>query len=392
MANNTTELKVPFHQIERVSLYDYGYEKSGIAKGDPDLFTNFLTRIVNGDLVEENYKGISDQEKKERREQIKELQAKKEEIEAANAKTEEEIKQKEAKIDQLREDILNIREVRNNDHEKLKHEAFSPLKFSINLVILLALSVYLFFFYVSTAYKALYVDFEKIAENIAQGIGVGSIMPQPYELAEAIQYNFLLFLVPFVFYAFGWAFHILLDLRHKAKFVFLGALITVTFVVDFLLALIIHNNVNQAQDLMGLATTHWSSSATFYIILFLGFLVYIIWSILLDSMLREWDKKKVTGNMKKIIKHLQKDIKRLQAKLTTTDELKEQIALYQEDISTVMYGNLKKYIEQFSSGWLAYLAPNNMKGIKERCMSVKKDFEEKYGIKAGLVRVISKRA
>jgi hypothetical protein len=211
-------------------------------------------------------------------------------------------------------------------------------------------------------------------------------------LAEAIQYNYLLFLVPFVFYAFGWAFHILLELKQNIKYLFLSLLIGVTFAVDFLLALIIHNNVNMAKDLMGLETEAWNASATFYIILSLGFLVYIIWSILFDSLLREWDKKKVVGNIKKIIKHLQKDVDRLQNKLISLDEIKAQLALYQEDLNTVMYGNLKKYIEQFSSGWLAYLAPKNMTGIKERCLSVKKDFEDKHGIKPGLVKVISKRA
>ncbi len=43
----------------------------------------------------------------------------------------------------MRKDILNIRKVRNNDREKLKRDLFSPFKFSIDLVILLALSVYL---------------------------------------------------------------------------------------------------------------------------------------------------------------------------------------------------------------------------------------------------------
>jgi len=391
MANNSTELTTPVHMVERVSLYDYGYEKSGVAKGDPDLFKSFLTRIANGDLVEENYKGISDEEKKDRRQQIKELEAQKKEIDKNNAQVEAEIKEKEDKIDELRQDILKIREVRNEDHEKIKRESFSPLKFSINLFILSMLSIYLFFFYVSTAYKALYVDFEKIAENIAQGVGIGSIMPQPYELAEAIQYNYLLFLVPFVFYAFGWAFHILLEMRHNIKILYISLLVGVTFAVDFLLAFIIHKNVNMAKDLMGLETEAWSESATFYIILSLGFLVYIIWSILFDSLMKEWDKKKILSNIRKIIKHLQKDVARLQAKLTPADEIKARIAMYQEDLSTVMYGSLKKYIEQFSSGWLAYLTPKTMAGIKDRCLSVKIDFEEKHGIKPGLVKVISKR-
>jgi len=379
------------HNVDRVNLYDFGYEKSGNVKGDPDVYAAYLDRIINGDLVEESYKGFTEEEKKERLKEVKELEKKKKELEQENSKTEVEIKEKEKEIDKYRKDLLKIREIRAKDNDKLKEESFSQVKFTINLFILVMLSVYLFFFYVSATYKALYVDFEGIADSIAQGEGTGSIMPGPYELTEAIQYNYMLFLVPFVFYAFGWAFHVLLELKSKYKFVFLGMLIAVTFTVDFLLALIIHNNTESAKELMGLATVHWTQSSTFYIILFLGFLVYIIWSILLDSLLREWDKKHVTRNIKKIIQHLRDDIKLLSAKLADISSIENQINNYREDISTVMYGNLKRYVDQFSSGWISYLSPANMKDMKEKCLVLKRDFEEKNGIKKGTVKVVSKR-
>lgn len=379
------------HQIERVSLYNFGYEKSGNVKGDPDVFASFLTRIADGDLVEENYKGLSDEEKIEKREQIKVLEQKQKDIEKDNEKAELEIQKKTSSIDEYRQELLKIREVKNKDHEKLKRETFSPSKYGVNLFILIMLSVYLFFFYVSTAYKALYVDFEKVADGIAQGLGTGSVMPGPYELAEALQYNYLLFLVPFVFYAFGWAFHILLELKHKMRIVFLSLLIAVTFTVDFLFALLIHDNTEMAKELMGLETVKWSSSSTFYIILFLGFLVYIMWSILLDSLMREGDKRKITSNIKKIINHYNKDIKALKSELVSVNDIKEQIRNYREDLNTIMYGNLKKYIDQFTSGWISYLSPGNMKAVKERCIGLKKDFEEKNNIKPGVVKVISRR-
>jgi hypothetical protein len=216
-------------------------------------------------------------------------------------------------------------------------------------------------------------------------------MPGAYELAAALQYNYLLFVVPFVFYAFGWAFHILLEMRSRIKYVFLSLLIGVTFAVDFLLAMIISNNTENAKGLMGLTAIPWSQSPSFYIILFLGFLVYIIWSILLDSMLREWHKKEITDNLKKIIKHLQGDIKLLKSKIFDCSAIENKISDYREDISVVLYGNLKKYIDQFSSGWIAYLAPVNMKDVKEKCLVVKKEFEEKNNIKNGQVKVTNKR-
>ncbi len=379
------------HQPDRVNLYDFGYEKSGNVKGDPDVYASYLNRIVNGDLVEEPYKGFTDEEKNERLKEIKKLEKKVKEQEQLNAKVEEEISDKEQKIDKYRKDLLQVREARSKDKEKLKEESFSPLKFSINLFILSMLSVYLFFFYVSATYKALYVDFESIAESLAAGEGTGSIMPGPAELAEALQYNYLLFVVPFVFYAFGWAFHILLESKHKMRIGFLAALIGVTFAVDFLLAMIINNNTENAKALMGLAAIHWSVSPSFYIILFLGFLVYIIWSILLDSLLREWSKREITDNLRKIIAHMNGDIKMLKTKLLDVAALKKQIADYREDISTVMYGNLKKYIDQFSSGWITYLSPLTTKDTKEKCLMLKKEFEDRHDIRPGLVKVVSKR-
>lgn len=390
-ANGNKENVVVSHNIDRVNLYDFGYEKSGNVKGDPDVYATYLDRIINGDLVEENYRGITDEEKKERVQGIQALEQELKTIESENAKVNAEIKAKEKTIEEHRDDLLKIRESRANDTEKLKKESFSAFKFTINLFILLALSVYLFFFYVSAGFKALYVDFEAVAEGIAEGRGTGSIMPNAAELSEAIQFNFMLILIPFVFYAFGWAFHVLLEIKGNKRYILLSGLISVTFVVDFLLAMIIHNNTENAKELMGLATTPWAQSSTFYIILFLGFLVYIIWSVLLDSLLREWDKKHVTGNIKKIIKHQKKDIQILKAKLINPSKLEGKIADYREDVATVMYGNLKRHIDQFSSGWISYLSPANMKDVKEKCKILKKNFEEKHLIKPGTVKVVSKR-
>lgn len=379
------------HQIERVSLYNYGYEKAGSVKGDPDVFVSCLSRILNGDLVDDSYSGFSDDDRKDRFKQIKELEKKLKEVSDANGKIESEVKEKEKDIDKYRKDLLHIRESHSKDSEKLKSESFSTVKFSLNLFILSMLSIYLFFFYISATYKALYVDFEGIAERIARGEGTGSIMPGPYELADALQYNYLLLVVPFVFYAFGWAFHILLELRSNLKYAFLSMLITVTFIVDFLLAMIINNNTESAKALMGLTSLNWYQSPSFYIILFLGFLVYIIWSILLDSLLREWDKREITDNLKKIIKHLHGDCKALRSRIEDITTISNKINDYREDASTVMYGNLKRYIDQFSSGWLAYLAPANLKDAKEKCLALKKEFEEKNNIRNGTVKVTSKR-
>jgi hypothetical protein len=390
-SSTPTKTEKAVHQIEYVNLQEFGYEKSGNVKGDPEIYTSYLNMILNGDLVDEKFSGLNEDEKPEKRERLKKLEARLVETSRQNEEINAQIKEKQDKIDVRREDLLNIHEKYEKDPEAMKRETFSPFKFGINLFILVMLTGYLFFFYVSAAYKALYTDFEVIAERLAAGMGTGSIMPKPAELAEALQYNYLLFLVPFVFYAFGWAFHVILEMKHRFKFVFLGALITVTFIVDFLIALLIHNNLEFAKELMGLATKSWAANPAFYMILFLGFIVYILWSILLDSLFREWAKRRIILNLKKILKHLRGDIKALQSKLVPEDPIRFDIGNLREDIRTVILGNLKSYIDQFTTGWISYLSPQNLKEVKIKCMNIKKDFEEKHAIKSGTVKVVKRR-
>jgi len=157
-----------------------------------------------------------------------------------------------------------------------------------------------------------------------------------------LHYNYLLFVVPFVFYAFGWAFHIILEMQNKSKYVFLSLLIAVTFVVDFLLALIISNNLEKREGTDG-ASGHAVGTKSIVLYYPLSwFLVYIIWSILLDSLLREWDKKEITDNLRKIIRHLSTDTKLLKQRATDLSSIRAKIADYRSDVSVLMHGNLKK--------------------------------------------------
>jgi hypothetical protein len=386
-STNETGTKVVY-ATERTNLHDFGYARAGNVQGDPEVYSSYLDRILNGDLVDEAYKGLTDKERSEKKEKIKTLEKVLDETKKNNAKFEQDVKVKEKQIEEHRGELLQIRQKRAENPEELTRESFSILKFSINLFILICLTGYLFFFYISAAYKALYIDLEGIAERIAEGLSAGSIMPQPYELTEAIRYNYLLFLVPFVFYAFGWAFHVILDMRQKAKYIYLGLLITVTFVVDLLIAMIIHNNTEAAKELMGVTTLKWSQNPTFYIILFLGFLVYIVWSVLLDSLMREWKKRQVTTNLKSIISHLKKDIKLLEEKIMPIELIQNEIDILRDEVNTLVQGNLKGYIDQFTTGWVSYLAPNTMKDTKTKCLNIRDEFLEKNKIQPGIVKVM----
>jgi hypothetical protein len=108
-------------------------------------------------------------------------------------------------------------------------------------------------------------------------------------------------------------------------------------------------------------------------------------------MFREWSKHQVIQNLGKIIKHLRNDIKILQSKLVPEEPIRFDIGNLREDLGTVILGNLKSYIDQFTTGWISYLAPQNLKEVKVKCLNIKKEFEEKHSIKSGIVKVVKRR-
>jgi hypothetical protein len=374
--------------VERTNLHDFGYTRAGNVQGDPSVYGSYLERIMNGDLVEEKYDGPTEEEKMEKRKKIDELSKFLDESRKNNAKFEDEIKAKEKKIEEHRDTLLKVREQHHEKPEETEKNTFSPMKFSINLFILVFLTGYLFFFYVSAAYKALFQDPTTIAQDLLQGISSGTILPNPAELAEALRFNFMLLLVPFVFYAFGWAFHILLDLKHKFKLVFIIMLITLTFIVDLLIALRIHETTEFAKYIIGGEKQAWYQSTTFFIILFFGFLVYVLWSILLDTMIKEWAKYSGVLNLKKIMRHLRKDIKKLEQKIMPVELVQKEIDILIDQVNINVVGNLKAYIDQFTTGWISYLAPDAMKDTKNKCLAIKEEFMSKNKIVPGIVKVV----
>ncbi|MBN1950418.1 MAG: hypothetical protein JW801_04390 [Bacteroidales bacterium] len=374
--------------VERTNLHDFGYTRAGNVQGDPAVYGSYLERLMNGDLVDQKHKGLTEQEKAEKRKKIEELSKFLDESRKENARHEKEIESKKKQIEEYRSELLKGRTDRAEKPAEHERETFSPLKFSINLFILIFLTGYLFFFYVSAAYKALFQDTDTIALSMSQGIGSGTILPNPAELAEALQFNFMLLLVPFVFYAFGWAFHILLDMRHRAKIVFIGLLVTLTFIVDLLLAMRIHETTEFARWMIGGEKMAWYQSTTFFIILFFGFLVYVLWSILLDTLIREWNKYQSTLNLKKIIRHLRQDIKLLEQKIMPVELVQKEIDMLIDQVNTFFEGNLKAYIDQFTTGWISYLAPESMKDTKNKCLAIKEDFISSNHILPGVVKVM----
>ena len=96
-ATSSTPTERAVHQVEYVNLQEFGYEKSGHVKGDPEIYTAYLNRILNGDLVDDKFSGLNDDEKPEKRDRLKKLEARLVESSSHNEKINADIKEKQDK-------------------------------------------------------------------------------------------------------------------------------------------------------------------------------------------------------------------------------------------------------------------------------------------------------
>lgn len=93
-------------------------------------------------------------------------------------------------------------------------------------------------------------------------------------------------------------------------------------------------------------------------------------------------------NLKRIIRHLKNDIKILAEKIMPPELIVNEINILRDEVNTFVQGNLKGFIDQFTTGWVSYLSPDNLKGVKSQCLNIRDEFVEKHKIVPGIVKVI----
>ena len=91
-SSTPTQTEKAIHQVEYVNLQEFGYEKSGNVKGDPEIYTSYLNMILHGDLVDEKFSGLNEDEKPEKRDRLKKLEARLQETSMHNGEINAQIK------------------------------------------------------------------------------------------------------------------------------------------------------------------------------------------------------------------------------------------------------------------------------------------------------------
>lgn len=269
------------------------------------------------------------------------------------------------KIKSLKEEVNEIKVSPEKESSK-KEKTVSHL---VGVVLLIFLSLYLWVFYSSAGYSSF---FREIVFN--EGSVLNSVF-YPKALTEAYQQGFtaILFtvLIPFVFLSLGFLIHKFVEFKQKWAYSIIAILTLVTFLFDFILAYEISKKLYDAaaansfieKPEYGLANA--ITDVNVYMIIFAGFVVYIVWGMLfyfvtlsfgtLDVVKTEVNKRN------ELIEESKNNSSFLRSKVT---ELKRKIDENNKEILTLKnpkkkfiynFSELDNILTQYVSGWNKYL-------------------------------------
>lgn len=254
----------------------------------------------------------------------------------------------------------------------------------ISGLLLIPFTIYFFIFYSSVGYTAFFFDanVEELLES-SQGILARSIFSAT-ALGDAWNTSFTEFLfiilLPIIFLAFGFVLNRWEKEKGKLKYVKIPAIVLLAFVFDALLAFHacekiydIHKQMIDATTMEGSAgmpdytLSMAFSDPNFWLIIFLGFISYLIWGVTFGIFVNAWDSLDLNAVTKK---QYGKDIEDLEKQLSTEKQnreglidqiqkLESQIILSQKNAQQAVaydYNAIKLELSNFHTGWQVYLS------------------------------------
>lgn len=364
MSNKNEGIQINPGEFEKTDLVVKGFNDAANAKGNLAVLEQQLQSIYSGKYIDSNLKtGLSDEEMSNYQNQIDALTNLNSTLNSEIENEDEMIKTRQDQIKDYSSKIDKIKIGEDTGHSPI--ELFSSAKFIIIAIILVPLTAYLYLFYVSAGLKGFYGNLEQLAEMISSGLSTGGVLPEPAEVASAFQENWLLILIPFIPFAGGLGIHIYLEkeqLEKRVKYLIVGVIVAGIFAFDFFIAYRIFQYTGEAKELMGLATDKWYESTDFRIILIMGFVVFLIWSVLFDAAFSEWNKRNITGRLDDEIRKFKKEIENMKIKRNDPSlqisKNTNEIASIQKKIKVVyvFVSDLEHNISQYFTGWMNFLS------------------------------------
>ncbi len=369
----------------RITYYQSGYGASIKASGEPVTFGVGLKNLYNSfenlcrkQLNEQ--KILKQPYKEEQEKQRTELKKR----ETAFSIYEDQRRQIESNIESRKFEMIDVKQ--NPEKYGIDVDKRPKAQFYIGLLILLPITIYLFVFYISASYSSFFKDFES-----------GSLTAAIFDanaLTKAIEDGWLeaLFVgtIPFVFMGLGYLIHMFQKSKKIISYVKLVALFILTFLFDVILAYLIEKKIFDFERVLGenFSPSIAIQSVNFWGIIFAGFVVYVIWGLVFDFVMKEHED---VDKIKSFIRNKKEEIKNETIKkevlMTKLDALKQEIttingkvAELQAKIDGFVFP-VKEYLHyhyQYKEGWYQAIneklaLPANAKDeLRSNCEEVSK--------------------
>ncbi|MBP1221646.1 ABC transporter permease [Flavobacterium sp. 1355] len=365
----------------RITYYQSGFAASVKATGKPIVLKACLQNL---------YMSFEDQCRKQKLEQDKLKQPYREEQE----KNRTELKKSEAaigifekkeqdindEIDQIKSEIVEVK--RNPDKYGIEDGKGLKAQFYIGLFLLLPITLYLLVFYISASYSAFFKEFAN--DSLTAAIFDADALNNSFKASwlEGV----LVVTIPFVFMGLGYVIHMVQKTKGLKNIFRMIALFLTTFLFDALLAYQIEKKIYEFNKTTESAPYNLNialGEAEFWMIIFAGFVVYIIWGLVFDFVMKEFENIDKIRAFIRGKKEKQIDLEKLKIDIINKiNDFKQQVITINGKISELQSKidgfvfPVKEYLHyhhQYKEGWFQAinteiaLAHNQKTELLEKC-------------------------
>ena len=360
------------------TYHESGYRDSSRNSGNHTALSICLDAIYSKFQNEE--KELADKQNKLKEPYINEQKNKETEIKAftVSLDTKEEqiqevqnnIEGVQNKIETLKFEINDI--PRNPESYHIKASKGASTKFWIGLLLLIPITLYLFTFYISTSFSAFFKTFDPDV-SIMQSVLDAQAFNKAW--SEGLLEGSFVTFIPFVFLGLGYLIHMFGENKGWVNYVKIFLLFVVTFVFDAILAYEIESKIyelNKTFDTPPFDLAIAFTKNQFWGIIFAGFVVYIIWGLVFDFIMKEHKEKDKIKNeqikkQKDILVHqdkiavLEKQIEEIKNSIGSIKELVIKAKGRIEELQNIIDGVIiptkeyKSYASEYVQGWITFI-------------------------------------
>lgn len=268
----------------RITYYQSGFAASVKATGKPivlraclqNLFSSFEDQCRKQILEQERLKQPYKEEQEKNKTELRKS-------ETAIAIYEQKESEFNSVIDNIQQEIVDVKV---NPQKYIDDGKGQKAQFYVGLILILPITLYLLVFYISASYSAFFKEFSD--DSLTAAIFDADALTNAFKASwlEGV----LVITIPFVFMGLGYIIHMVQKGKGIKNTFRIMALFTITFLFDGLLAYIIEKKIydfNKTPDSPIYNLRIALEQAEFWMIIFAGFVVYIIWGLVFDFVMKE---------------------------------------------------------------------------------------------------------